>query len=344
MRFGGADPTTAKLSGSDDEKRRRPALDAVLTMVGGGRLMACVRRAGRSRGVARDRVLLFDVSALAVRYRDVGEVEARPVRHRPHGLGGVAVLDRAGRHAPLVLQRIAVGIAGATLRYVLSAPLSRLLLVLPPPHDSTARAEKDPTRVGPTCSPDAARTWPPFQERPAPLALETSSDDSDRRGSSIAIRDLADLPAPWLDICPSARGSSTPNLCWLTRAGIQGGPKRVARRVAHGMPRTAARMPPADRPADHNMLRTYQAQPAMSQQNDDEGTVIRPTTTSAGAPGVASPSFRTEPARPFESGEDNLSLHVGAHVGEFEITRRSAKADSASCTWPGPFARTRRWR
>ena len=60
----------------------------------------------------------------------------------------------------------------------------------------------------------------------------------------------------------------------------------------------------------------------MSQQNEDEGTVIRPARTSTGAPGVASPPVRTEAAPPLDSAEDNLSLRVGAHVSEFEITRR----------------------
>ena len=52
----------------------------------------------------------------------------------------------------------------------------------------------------------------------------------------------------------------------------------------------------------------------MSQQHDDEGTLIQPRTQApAGSPGVAGPS---------DSAEDGLSLPIGARVGEFEITRR----------------------
>jgi serine/threonine protein kinase len=60
----------------------------------------------------------------------------------------------------------------------------------------------------------------------------------------------------------------------------------------------------------------------MSQQQDDDGTVIRPasapsadsaTVVSTGPPGEASSS---------RGSEDGISLRIGARVGEFEITRR----------------------
>lgn len=60
----------------------------------------------------------------------------------------------------------------------------------------------------------------------------------------------------------------------------------------------------------------------MSQQHDDEGTLIQPRTLApAGSPGVTSPRQPGE-AGPSDSAEDGLSLPIGARVGEFEITRR----------------------
>jgi hypothetical protein len=60
----------------------------------------------------------------------------------------------------------------------------------------------------------------------------------------------------------------------------------------------------------------------MSQQHDDDGTVIRPGGLASGmAPGVA-PAGQTGAAVPSDIAEDGLSLRVGARLGEFEITQR----------------------
>ena len=60
----------------------------------------------------------------------------------------------------------------------------------------------------------------------------------------------------------------------------------------------------------------------MSQQQDDDGTVIRPpAAASAVAPNVASPAQRGAAASS-GSGQDVLSLRIGARVAEFEITGR----------------------
>jgi hypothetical protein len=61
--------------------------------------------------IGRDDILLLDESALAVGNGDVGEMQAGSVGHGPHRLGRVAILDRARGHAPLVLERVAVGVA-----------------------------------------------------------------------------------------------------------------------------------------------------------------------------------------------------------------------------------------
>ncbi len=74
-----------------------------------------VRRDVGLQRIARHRVLLFDVTAPAIGNRDVREVHARPFGHRPDRLGRIAVLDGAGGCAPLILQRVAVGVAGRDL-------------------------------------------------------------------------------------------------------------------------------------------------------------------------------------------------------------------------------------
>jgi serine/threonine protein kinase len=61
---------------------------------------------------------------------------------------------------------------------------------------------------------------------------------------------------------------------------------------------------------------------AMSQQHDDDGTVIRPASlASAVTPGSA-PAGQTGGETPSDIAEDGLSLRVGARLGEFEITQR----------------------
>ena len=62
--------------------------------------------------VRRDGVLLFDVATAAVGDGHVSEMQTGPVGHGPDGFVRVAVLDTAGGDAPLVLQRIAIGVAG----------------------------------------------------------------------------------------------------------------------------------------------------------------------------------------------------------------------------------------
>src|SRR5262245_59641076 len=60
----------------------------------------------------------------------------------------------------------------------------------------------------------------------------------------------------------------------------------------------------------------------MSQQQDDDGTVIRPRTVASAFPSTASsprPFGETESA---DDADDVLSLRIGARLGEFEILRR----------------------
>ena len=60
----------------------------------------------------------------------------------------------------------------------------------------------------------------------------------------------------------------------------------------------------------------------MSEQQDDDGTVIRPASAaSTGSAAVVSGSRNAE-AGPSVGGEDGVSLPIGARIGEFEITRR----------------------
>jgi serine/threonine protein kinase len=76
------------------------------------------------------------------------------------------------------------------------------------------------------------------------------------------------------------------------------------------------------RAATENMLASHASADRMSQQNEpeEEGTVIRPPTpASAGRPAATSAGHAGAPS---DIAEDGLSLRIGAHVSEFEITRR----------------------
>ena len=60
----------------------------------------------------------------------------------------------------------------------------------------------------------------------------------------------------------------------------------------------------------------------MSQQHDDDGTVIRPGGSAAAVTSGSAPTGQTGAAAPSDIAEDGLSLRVGARLGEFEITQR----------------------
>ena len=60
----------------------------------------------------------------------------------------------------------------------------------------------------------------------------------------------------------------------------------------------------------------------MSQQHDDDGTVIRPGGSSAAVAAGSARTGQTGGAAASDIAEDGLSLRVGARLGEFEITQR----------------------
>jgi serine/threonine protein kinase len=70
----------------------------------------------------------------------------------------------------------------------------------------------------------------------------------------------------------------------------------------------------SDNPAGHAS--------AMSQQQDDDGTVIRPGAAASAVSSRITSTGGSAEGDPSGSGEDGLSLRIGARVAEFEITRR----------------------
>ena len=61
---------------------------------------------------------------------------------------------------------------------------------------------------------------------------------------------------------------------------------------------------------------------SMSEQHDDEGTVIRPKATATAASAGSTSPAQTGAAAPSDASEDGLSLRIGTRVSEFEITQR----------------------